>query len=156
MLGIIRMRRFHIAFRITLVVLLVLVFVVGWIAASICRPTREEDMRQVAAAMMGFYKQPGPHWNEDLPSSLTGRGRQYYRFEPSCDVQQNYMCVEYYYRRFGIEYEPRFTLYRGTTMYGGTTNGPIWTLEPGITFWNPWKQEHYYLREHSITITNTP
>jgi hypothetical protein len=106
--------------------------------------------------MMQFYKQPSPHWNEDIPASLIRRGRQFYRFEPSCDVQNDYVSVEYYYRRFGIEYEPRFTLYRGTTMYGGTTNGPIWTLEPGITFWNPWKQEHFYLRQRSITITNTP
>ena len=150
------MHRFRKAIRIALIVLLVLVLMIGWIAESICWPAREDDMREAAEAMMRFYKQPGPHWNEDLPASLTRRSRQYYRFEPACDVQQGYMCVEYYYRRFGIEYEPRFTLYRGTTMYGVTTNGPIWTLELGITFWNPWKQEHFYLRQHSITITNTP
>ena len=154
------MHRFRIAIRIALIGLLVFVFVVVWIAASICWPVGDGDMREVAAAMIRFYNQPHPHgiWIKDLPASLTERGRQYYRFDPSqnyrfgpsCDVQPGYMSVEYYYRRFGIEYEPRFTLMRRNT------NDPTWTLEPGIMFWNPWKHEHYYLRERSITITNTP
>src|ERR1700733_5025043 len=152
-LRIIRMRHFRKVIQIAVIVLLVLGLAVGWMAMSICWPASEHDMRVVASAMMQFYNQPHPHgiWNEDLPASITDRGRRYYRSDPACDVQHGYMSVEYYYRRFGIVYEPRFTLYQGRIIYQGNTNDPIWTLEPGITFWNPWKHEHYYFKEHSIT-----
>lgn len=136
---------------------LILILAVGIMAGSLLayvfRPVSERDLKTIAAGMIEFYNQPPPHWNENLPLSLTERDRQHYRYDPATDVHPGYVAVGYYYRRIGIEYQQSFYLQR---HHPNDTNDLVWTLTPVKQFWNPLKQRWIYLNGHPITITNGP
>jgi len=153
------MRHFRIAIRIALIVLLVVVFVFGWMAACIFWPTSTSDKRKMAAAMIEFYHQPDPHWNENMPASLIARDRQHYRFDPASDVHPDYVSIGYYYRRFGIDYERDFTIVRGPvrSMYlHSPPNETNWAMMSEQKVRLPWMENSFTLNEKAIAITNSP
>lgn len=135
--------------RILIKVLLVVAFVLAFMAALICWPTSTSEKMRIAAAMSAFYNQPHPRGllNEQLPALLAERDPKYYTpypNNPSWVVEPGSMSLRYYYRRFGINYEKNLRLFHAHPEDAGWT----FTSETGTRFFGPW----VCWRERAITF----
>ncbi len=139
--------------------------VIVWAVATLCvvvalalffNPPKGNS-RQIAEALLHYHNQCATNgydcWSTDLPAVLKGR---YGDDNPGRDFQPHRACVQYTYRRFGIDCDRTFDLSATCWFTRRAKDTNSWTLICVTSVVNPLTRNCISWEEQLVTITNLP